>query len=577
MKKISRHINFGLALGLAISFDSVTHIPSKIQPGVFERNAAPQLIALLIVGIFAAAGTLVRRSLAISRLAAWAIFSILIATSISLLLSDSPMTSFIGDTGRYAGVASLWALISIALAAATLKDEEFIHLLIGLSMGIVLLTLLGFLQSLEWISLPTGGGVGSTLGNLDFLSAWIGTTLLLIFITSRELRNRRIIFVIYLAISIFILWKIDAKQGFLDLLIVAIAVVAFQLLRKLDLSGITRNGWKAVATFILLLWSEAIYLIPMLKLPIPGVGDDPQVAIRSDFWFSAAQMFTKHIGFGVGPDNYGSYYEKFRSLNSVKKTEFVLANDAHSSMMQTFATVGIFAAIAFLLLALAVAYATIDLYWNTRNKSYLLILLAFFTFYTNSLISPITLPHKAIFWALAGYLLGAQARHKLAKSYQLNLIKVGAFSLTSIAIMSTALLVFAPIFTTFNSALSANNNGQKISYRISSALPCVEFSGAQIQLVEKSGGSPEQAAKEILSNHPRCLDALRYMAAVLLDQKNFTEARPYIYQLLDVAPARQEVVRMAAIYAMATNDESLKDLLTSQGLKLGILTQSALK
>jgi rRNA-processing protein FCF1 len=105
----------------------------------------------------------------------------------------------------------------------------------------------------------------------------------------------------------------------------------------------------------------------------------------------------------------------------------------------------------------------------------------------------------------------------------------------------------------------------------------VAFSGAQIQLVEKSGGDPELAAQKIIRNHPRCLDALRYMAAVSLDQKNYTKARPYIYQLLGVAPARHEVVRMAAIYAMATNDESLKNLLTAQGLKLGILTQSALK
>jgi O-antigen ligase len=63
----------------------------------------------------------------------------------------------------------------------------------------------------------------------------------------------------------------------------------------------------------------------MLKLPIPGIGNDPQVSIRSDFWFSAAQMFAHHFGFGVGPDNYGNFYEKYRSLHSIKTTELVLA------------------------------------------------------------------------------------------------------------------------------------------------------------------------------------------------------------------------------------------------------------
>jgi hypothetical protein len=62
-----------------------------------------------------------------------------------------------------------------------------------------------------------------------------------------------------------------------------------------------------------------------------------------------------------------------------------------------------------------------------------------------------------------------------------------------------------------------------------------------------------------------------------MSQKNYAKARPYIYQLLDVAPARNSVVRLAAIYAMAAHDEPLKELLTSQGLRLGILTVSSLK
>jgi O-antigen ligase len=492
-------------------------------------------------------------------------------------MSDSFTTSLIGDTGRYSGLASLWAFVAIALASIWILESDFKDALLGLSTGIILVTFVGLLQVFNVLSLPTGGGVGSTLGNLDFLSAWVGTTFLIVVLTFREFLLKWYFTGIYLVICIFVLWKIEAKQGFLDIALILVFSIIYRLYRSSGISGISPGAWKAIATFIFLLWSEAIFLIPMAKLPLPGVSDDPQVGIRADFWFSAAQMFVHHIGFGVGPDNYGNYYEKFRSLNSVKSTEFVLANDAHSSMLQTFATLGIFATLAFLILILLVIYAAIDLYASTRNQRYLILLLAFFVFYTNALISPITLPNKAIFWLISGFLIGASSRIKL--QVQVLTLEIPSWipSLAISLVLILGLVNFAPAFGRINSALAANNAGKEINYSASDTLPCIVYTSAQLNLIEKSGGDMKGAARAILRNHPRCLDALTFLAQDALSEKDYQRARPYVYQLLDVAPARQSVVRLAAIYAMGAGDESLKSLLTSQGLKLGILTESQLK
>jgi O-antigen ligase len=569
--------NVAFILGLSTSFLALAHIPSRVQSGVFDRNAAPQFIVLCLIGITASLYLLIKGRLSLSPVVGYSIAALFGFTLISLLLSDSFTTSLVGDTGRYSGLASLWSLLAIALTATFITSKNFRDALLGLSVGIILVTVLGFIQTLNGVNLPTGGGVGSTLGNLDFLSAWVGTTFLIFALTFREFFLRWQFTALYLVLSLFVLWKIDAKQGYVDIALIALFVALFQIYIRLGISGITPKAWKAIVTFLFLLWSEAIYLIPMAKIPFPGVSDDPQVSIRADFWYSASQMFVQHIGFGVGPDNYGNYYEKFRSLNSVKTTEFVLANDAHSSMLQTFATLGIFATLTFLVLILLVLFSAIDLYAATKNRRYLILILAFFIFYTNALISPITLPNKAIFWLIAGFLIGENIRQRSEVSDRNFVIRTWIPSTLVVLTLVTALVTFTPSFLRINSALAANNAGQMVSYEVSDSLPCIVYTNAQLNLVQKSGGDVRRAAEEIRRNHPRCLDALSFLAQDALSKKDYRTAKPFIYQLLDVAPARQSVVRLAAIYAMGSGDEYLKNILTSQGLKLGILTESQIK
>ena len=577
LKRLQGSFNFAFIFGLSLSFVAIAHIPSRVQKGVFDRNAAPQFILLCLIGIAASIYLFNKRRLILNPIAGYLTAALLLFSLISLILSDSFTTSLIGDTGRYSGLASLWSFIAIALAATFITGQSFKDSLLGVSVGIILVTALGFIQTINGVNLPTGGGVGSTLGNLDFLSAWIGTTFLIVALTFREFSLRWQFTTIYLAFALFVLWKIDAKQGFLDVALVAIIIGLYQLYLRAGISGITTNAWKAITTFLFLLWSEAIFLIPMAKIPFPGVSNDPQVSIRADFWYSASQMFIKHLGFGVGPDNYGNYYEKFRSLNSVKTTEFVLANDAHSSMLQTFATLGIFATLTFLALIVIVLFSAIELYAATKNRRYLILLLALFIFYTNALISPITLPNKAIFWLISGYLVGENLRQK--KEFSARYLEIRTWIPSTVVALTLlyAVATFTPSFLSINAALAANNSGQKVSYKVSDSLPCIVYTNVQLNLIQKSGGDVRAAAEAIGRNHPRCLDVLSVLAQEALSKKDYTRAKPYIYQLLDVAPARQSVVRLAAIYAMGSGDEYLKRILTAQGLKLGILTQSQLK
>ena len=560
-----------MLIGIFIGVTAMAHIPSRFTPGAFDRNAAPQFISLALTALLALGYLFSKRVIALSAAVAIGLATLLLSTFISLMLSDSFTTSLIGDTGRFSGMISLWSLISVALAFSQFTYSEFLKASLGASAGIIVVTALGFMQSFDLISLPTGGGAGSTLGNLDFLSAWIGTTIALVYIALKTLGYRIWVFLIYLIISILTLWKIGAKQGPLDFALIAALILVFQVARIAGVLSLSAKALKIIATFALLLWSEAIYLIPMAGIKVPGIHGDVNVDIRSDFWFSAGQMFLGHIGFGVGPDNYGSYYEKYRSLSSVRNTEFVISNDAHSSMMQTFATLGIFSTMAFLALTLLTIYSLINLILREDRNKYSLLLISFIAFYTNSLISPMTLPNKVLFWAIAGFAIGQDLRTRHISARRPIQIPVRVLSIVAALVIAIPTAAFANSFFALNAALSKMKLNEPVKYEVSTNLPCVIYSNAQLRAIEASGGDPIQATQKILKRHPRCLDALGVLANEAMSRKDFAAAKPHIYSLLDVAPARQSIVRLASIYAIETKDQELQKLLSGQGIKLGLL------
>ena len=126
---------------------------------------------------------------------------------------------------------------------------------------------------------------------------------------------------------------IDVKQGFISLIIFAGFLLIWRLKAKIKALNWGPRFWTVVISFFTIIWFELIFLLPMAKIRIPFFTDDIQVTIRTHFWNAGVQMFFHKPFFGVGADNYGNYYEKYRTLDSFKMTEFVLSNDAHSSVV----------------------------------------------------------------------------------------------------------------------------------------------------------------------------------------------------------------------------------------------------
>ena len=559
--------------GLLFVFTAVAHLPGGIFKGIFDRNAAPEFFALCVSALILGASIVFsKRKIVLSRMAVISGTTLLVIAVASWALSGNLITGLTGDTGRYTGLVSLFCLILIAIYFSRLSKYEFNKTLKVMLIGIILVDLLGLLQDFKLISLPTGGGVGSTLGNLDFFSAWLGTTFLMFALIDINTRVKRIgIFVIAL-LSTYLMVRIGAKQGIVDFLLILVACGGYLLRNRFPKIVLSRNIWTAFLTFATLLWCEIVYLVPIAKLPIPGITGDVNVTIRADFWYSGGAMFFNNFWFGVGPDGYGYFYEKYRSLSSVKKTESVISNDAHSAMVQSMSTLGIFAIIAFIALIVVLIKSLVVLGGEEpeSKRRYLIFALFFFIYLTNSLISPITLPNKFAFWALAGYVVGRACSYGIQR--QLNL-PVKVLAVPMVLVVGFVGFQFTYANLKFGFATDKVKAGKPIKYEYSPWLPCNIFFAPQMALTLNSGADPLVVAQGAARANPNCIDAQGTIATQYLQRGEYAKAKDSVYKLLDLTPGRRDSVRLAAQYSLKANDKKMQAILAKQGIKLGIVTE----
>ena len=569
-------------IGLSFILTSIACIPRFIFKESFDRNANAQFVALAISATGAGAYLVIKNKIPKLSKKIWiTLAALFLSTAISTVAGGNIIGSMVGDVGRYTGLISLYSLLLIAIYFATVGMDRFNHYLPYFIMGLFIVNFLGLLQQFKLIVLPGDGGFGSTLGNIDFLSAWIGTTLpLIMLLVGRRHLAYRILLIIMPLLSIFLIYKLGPKQGYMDLLIFIFFLLIYKFRAKIKRFPLTLNQFSIGASALTLLWIEAMIVIPLAKIPLFFITNEAQVVIRSTFWLSGVKMFFTRPFFGVGPDNFGYYYDQHRSLYSFKSNEFLVTNDAHSSVIQSMATLGIFAMLAFTFLLLILVrslYINYNKYPNHRPTFYWLGVF-FLLFITNSNISPITIQHKYLFWALAGFSIGAAYSNGVISGVRKVIaipIRAGVASVAALAIFIAGNFVYAQI--KFDLGLAKIAKASTPTYQISSYLPCLIYFGPQNGLMtykkdEKVALAITKAnAKKALALNPRCLEAKMDLTRVAFKETDIPNAKKLVYELLEQAPARRDVISLASIYALTQNDFPLQKKLISQGRKLDLL------
>ena len=560
---------------------TIALIPVGVFPHAFDKNATMQFLVLAIVAAIFGAIIIKRRNhFVFSGKVIWALWITFAALIASAIMSPDFIGSMTGDTGRFTGVISAFCLLIVAIFHAGFTLEQFKRL-VWLYIGVVLVTqIIGVLHDLMIFDLPGEAGMVSTFGNLDFFSAYLGTTFpLFVYLLINSSRKRRILIGVIAAGSIYCLSQAGALQGFVDLGVMTVLLVLFFLIRFLPrrfidfVSDLTLNAKTFAFTLFVIIWAEAIFLMPFIGKDIPVLGNDVQVQIRGEFWLAGISQFGSSPLFGIGPDHYGNYYETFRTLDSAQNLQTVLANDAHSAPVQTVATLGFVGIFAFvLLLAFLVRAAIIAIEkYPTKRKEIAAIALFLFVYFTNAAVSPITLPNKYLFWAAAGFIVGLAYRTESAPKKSLQAF-VGVTVAATLFIVGN--FTFAQVrYLNWIEEFATNNASKIIAVEYSNYIPCAMYYDSLAKIINNQGNEAlEKFSRAQLAGNERCVNAQINMAKLSYNKGDITGMRQYVYALTEMAPSREEVLMVARAYATKADDKVLLKKVDTQSAKLGIIS-----
>jgi O-antigen ligase len=567
----------GIALaGASFLLLALAHIPNSIFRHSFDKNASTQFFLLAAIGsLFALLIFIGRERLSFHRAPVIGVAALVAAQIISLSTSHNPWGSLFGDSGRFVGVASVIALLAVAIFHARFTIIEFISLLRFYIVALEAVVLVGIAQHFKLIELPGDAGLTSTLGNTDFFAAFVGTSFPLLALLALHLSNRgRIALSLIAALNIYALYLAGPLQGYLDIAFTVLGLAILLLRRYLPRREVSLNVRTFLGTFAVIIWAEFIFLMPFLGKSIPVLGSDIQVQIRGNFWLAGMKQFFANPVTGVGPDNYGNYYEQYRTLEDLSKYSTIVSNDAHSASVQTLATLGIIGVLAYLSL-IALLIRALLILWDRRTidrRALYVIGLYIFVYLTNSFISPITLTHKYLFWAVAGAVIGFAYRKEASEESQPKILPITA-ALTSLTLIAIA-ITFAGAQWNYLTNIEKYVLDKKstLSYQTSLALPCFMYFDAEIKMVAESGDErAEKFAQEAVAKNARCISAELFLAKMDFSKDRISELKPHIYRLMEIAPARNETLSMGMYYANRTRDTEVATKLQRVMQALGLV------
>ena len=555
---------------------AVFHVPDNYFEHVFDRTAPLQFLTLaLLASLFAIAIALNPSRFNFSKKASYGLFALAVFGLISVALSGNPIGSLFGDSGRFAGFLSLAALVIVAIFHSQFKIQAFRKLLLYYVASVEVVALLGIIQHFKWLTFPGAGGVSSTLGNTDFFAAYLGTTFpLLALLAINGSKKVRILLGGAAILNFVALYFAGPLQAYVDIAITVFGIAIYLVRKKIHRFQWTLNARTFLGIVGIIIWAEFIFLMPFLGNMVPVLGDDIQVQIRGNFWIAGIKQFFAHPFFGVGPDQYGNFYEQYRTLSDLKNYPDILSNDAHSASVQTLATLGIFGTLALLFL-LTLLIRSILIIWDRRifdRRSLFLFSLFIFTYLTNSFVSPIILANKYLFWAVGGFLLG-QVYRNLQKN-SLNSLGTRSIALTSSLALVLSSILFAQGQWNYMTHVEkyAANNQAIIDYTPSPVLPCFMYFDAEALMLNNQGNQVvlDLASKELASN-PRCVSAHLVFAKYAVATGDTESLKKYAYQLHEIAPARGKSIEYGMYYATKMGDQGLFDAISKIMKELNLI------
>jgi len=342
--------------------------------------------------------------------------------AVLLIAGTNPYQEFFGTNGRATGFVAYVALAALLLGAAVVASSQFLNsfsrtLLIagGLSIGY------GFLQAVgadpvKWVNQYSP--VIGFLGNPNFQSSFVGCSGVLAFaiILTQGLKlGLRLMYVAYLALSVFVIVKTYSQQGLL-VLAGGIAIVG--------MIWVSNSKFKVATIPTLILSGIGAVFVALGSLnngPLASLLYKDSVAYRGDYWRAGWKMTLENPLFGVGLDSYGDWYRRARTLEAtLRRGPEVTSNAAHNVLLDFSSNGGFPLVLIYLALMVLVAISAIKLLMrsNTFNPTVAGLIAVWVAYQAQSIISLNQLGLAVWGWIISGLIIGYELNTRADEKVQ---------------------------------------------------------------------------------------------------------------------------------------------------------------
>jgi O-antigen ligase len=332
------------------------------------------------------------------------------ASTLSLLAADNKQIAFFGDNMRKNGYLTYLALAIFFLAIAGFINTsnvivlyQFILLSAYVVGGYGLLQMSGN-DFINWSA--SGMSLFSTLGNSNFAGS--AMAILAILSLGGAYIGRKNPIILWLSLIAFVILSItifptNARQG---LLLLTFGVISLLLVLLYNFSK--RLGLVGLAFAAL---GFTVSILGMLQIgPLQRFLYKDSVSVRGYYWRAGIEMFRDNPLFGVGLDNYGSFFKEYREVGYPLKYGYSLTStNAHNVFIQHFATGGIFVGTIYLILTAVIFWrGVISLRKFEKDERVLraVFFIAWLAFQAQSLISIDNIGISIWGWVLGGVVVG---------------------------------------------------------------------------------------------------------------------------------------------------------------------------
>lgn len=337
-----------------------------------------------------------------------------------------------GAAGRHTGFVTYLALASFMLGTVSVANKLFLERLLKfLFVAGVVSLLYGLLQAfdmdpLNWTN--SYSPVIGFLGNPNFQSSFMAITAVSAIATLLSGESKiwlSCLYALYVLVAIFLIYKSNSQQGYL-VLGAGLGVTLLFWIRAKSKTFVAPALYVGFALVALVMTILDI----LQKAPWSSILYKESVSNRGDMWRAGWRMTVDHPIVGVGFDNYGDWYRRYRDSEAIAARGVdTISNAAHNVFLDISSSGGFPLLIAYMGILVLTLRAAIRILKrsNTFDAPIAGVIGAWVAYLAQSLISINQIGLAVWGWVFSGAIIGYEihTRGKDVASEQKTSEKLG--------------------------------------------------------------------------------------------------------------------------------------------------------